>query len=255
MDHQVGNIHGVTAVSAGDADSKTNLSGTTDPRAGFFDVSLGNVKLMRDRLAQISPSLYTTAYLNRMTFNDMVYALRLNDHRSSFTGLGTDVSTGLVTEETLLDAIVVGLSGNGVATAGSAAAAVENSKTPYVAFDAAGTETWTTRPFKVPEDWVTATGTLLWYGDGAGAGNVVWKLEALSLAAGENASTEAMVAFGGNTTATAAAENVTVSTGLGTVTLPANKIVALALSRIGGDAADTLANDAGAIYITLVKAS
>ena len=82
-DLQVGNISGVTAVHKGDADSPTNISGTADPQAGWNNEDLDSISAMRTRLAVISPGLYTAAYLNKMTYNDMVYAIRLADDPTS----------------------------------------------------------------------------------------------------------------------------------------------------------------------------
>lgn len=60
--------------------SNTNLSGTDLANTGFSDADLLSIAAMRSRLATIDAGLYTAAYLNGMTYNDMVYAIRLNDH-------------------------------------------------------------------------------------------------------------------------------------------------------------------------------
>jgi hypothetical protein len=43
-----------------------------------------SVSAMRTRLIAINPTYYTTARLNAMTVNDMVYALRLADDAAGF---------------------------------------------------------------------------------------------------------------------------------------------------------------------------
>lgn len=79
-DHQVGNVHGLPIVDVGDEDSVTNLSGTNDPQVGFNDTDLLSIAAMRARLATIDAGLYTAEFLNSMTYNDMVYAIRVNDN-------------------------------------------------------------------------------------------------------------------------------------------------------------------------------
>jgi hypothetical protein len=38
---------------------------------------------MRDRLTAISATTYSAAELDKMTYNDMVYAIRVNDYAGS----------------------------------------------------------------------------------------------------------------------------------------------------------------------------
>lgn len=82
-DQQVGNQHGLPVVEEGDADSRSNLSGTDDPQAGFVDADLASISAMRARLTAIDGSYYDADKLNQMTYNDMVYAIRVNDHPST----------------------------------------------------------------------------------------------------------------------------------------------------------------------------
>jgi hypothetical protein len=42
-----------------------------------------SISTLRTRLAAINPTYYTAAELDRMTVNDMVYALRVNDDATS----------------------------------------------------------------------------------------------------------------------------------------------------------------------------
>lgn len=55
---------------------------TTKP-SPFFDADMASVTAMRTRLAAISGTTYTSTVLNRMTHNDMVYALRVHDALTS----------------------------------------------------------------------------------------------------------------------------------------------------------------------------
>lgn len=68
-DAQIGNIHGVT-----------DKSDTAGDQTGYNDADLQTIATMRSRLAAINGTYYTAARLNEMTFNDMVYAIRLNDN-------------------------------------------------------------------------------------------------------------------------------------------------------------------------------
>lgn len=53
----------------------------TDNRDGsFIDASLATITSMKSRLQDIDSAYYTGARLNQMTYNDMVYALRLADN-------------------------------------------------------------------------------------------------------------------------------------------------------------------------------
>lgn len=81
-DHQIGNIHGYAATSVGSGNEKTNLTGDSDgnPRTAHFDVDLADVAAMRARLTAINGAAYTSSVLDTMTFNDMVYAIRLADN-------------------------------------------------------------------------------------------------------------------------------------------------------------------------------
>lgn len=56
-----------------------NLNGGNAVDAGYSDNDLDTIAAMKARLAAINSGLYTAAYLNQMTYNDMVYAIRLND--------------------------------------------------------------------------------------------------------------------------------------------------------------------------------
>lgn len=66
----VSNPHGVQAVGG------NNRSGE------FTESNLATISDMRTRLDAIDSGYYTADRLNKMTYNDMVYAIRLNDHAS-----------------------------------------------------------------------------------------------------------------------------------------------------------------------------
>lgn len=66
-------------------DSVPNMSGTSDPDIGFSDANMLSISALRTRLAAIDGGYYTTARLNQMTRNDMVWAVRQNDHPESIS--------------------------------------------------------------------------------------------------------------------------------------------------------------------------
>lgn len=80
-DQQIGNLHGYAAVSVGGAGNKTNVSGNTgtDPKAGHFDTDYASIASMRARLTTLNGAYFTAARLNTMTYNDLIYAIRLAD--------------------------------------------------------------------------------------------------------------------------------------------------------------------------------
>jgi hypothetical protein len=81
---QIGNGAGVAAVHTGSGQQRTNISGdNTSQQDGYVDTDLSDISAMRTRLAAINGALYTAAYLDKMTKNDMVYAIRLNDNPST----------------------------------------------------------------------------------------------------------------------------------------------------------------------------
>lgn len=73
-DHQIGNIHGVV-------DAQQSTPGQDQ----FNDADLVDIDAMRTRLANIDGTYYTSAKLNEMSVNDMVYAIRKNDHATTIS--------------------------------------------------------------------------------------------------------------------------------------------------------------------------
>lgn len=76
-DRQIGNHAGLPIRTA-------NQNGGATASQGFKDADLLDVDAMRTRLAAIDGATYTTARLNQMSFNDMVYAIRVADNPTTF---------------------------------------------------------------------------------------------------------------------------------------------------------------------------
>lgn len=79
-DLQVGNTVGVAAV--GGTGGK-NINGGDNVQAGLDLDNTDTIAAMRARLNAINSTTYSAAQLNKMTYNDMVYAIRLNDAAGS----------------------------------------------------------------------------------------------------------------------------------------------------------------------------
>lgn len=82
-DQQLGNIAGVASRHVGSGTQRSNMSGSdTSPQnaAGDADANRDSIANMRARLTAINATSYTTARLNTMTTNDMLYAIRLADN-------------------------------------------------------------------------------------------------------------------------------------------------------------------------------
>lgn len=82
---QIGNNWGVAAVSVGNGTTnRSNINGSTGaPDTAYIDTDGDSISAMRTRLATISAGTYTSAYLDKMTENDMKYAIRQNDSAST----------------------------------------------------------------------------------------------------------------------------------------------------------------------------
>lgn len=145
--------------------------------------------------------------------------------------------------------------GDFVATFGSAALGNLGGTTNRVAamlMDAAATEIVGASAL-VPPGWNTVNVKLHWSNAGAGAGDVYWRARAVS-----KADTEDTNAGGSdtNTTATAPVANVLkITTILTGIAVEGNELLAIHLTRIGGDVADTLANDAGILGVAIERAT
>lgn len=64
-------------VVEGVVDKRQTQGAGTQPLA--TPANYASTSALRTRLAAINAGLYTAAYLNNMTKNDMIYAVRLND--------------------------------------------------------------------------------------------------------------------------------------------------------------------------------
>lgn len=67
---QVGNAPGVTGIAG------KNINGGDDLEAGYTDADLATIATMRARLIALGK---TTAEVNAMSYNDCMYAIRMND--------------------------------------------------------------------------------------------------------------------------------------------------------------------------------
>ncbi len=68
-----------TVVNGVSRDGYANLNGGPGPYSGFDHPAFGSIQQMRDRLTAISGTTYSSAQLDLMTYNDLVYAIRVND--------------------------------------------------------------------------------------------------------------------------------------------------------------------------------
>lgn len=128
-------------------------------------------------------------------------------------------------------------------------------KVPVMLFDAAVNEIASVST-DVPAGWATYNVNLWWVNAGAGSGAVRWRLDVANLADGVTL-TDPTTA-GTQPTPTALAQNVVETTAMRTTaqTAPTDaQALVLELVRLGGDAADTLPNDAGVLGLMLVKVS
>lgn len=84
-DQQLGNNLGVAAASIGDgATNRSNMNGGTSTPPTALDIDTAdNIAAMKTRLAAIDGTFYSTARLNTMTYNDMVFAIRTEDNAST----------------------------------------------------------------------------------------------------------------------------------------------------------------------------
>lgn len=62
------------------------LNGGTSAGVGFNDADFGSIQAMREALAVISGTTYTSARLDTMTENDMVFALRTERNNAGVRG-------------------------------------------------------------------------------------------------------------------------------------------------------------------------
>lgn len=84
-DTQIGNPFGLPISAKATAPNFQNLNTTgNNPMATFADTDMASIAAMRSRLTAISSTSYSPDRLNTMSYNDMVYAIRLHDHAGTF---------------------------------------------------------------------------------------------------------------------------------------------------------------------------
>ena len=137
------------------------------------------------------------------------------------------------------------------AVSGSPAETLIASRHTGYAFDAASTETISVSPV-VPANWGAFTSVIYWTNLSTGSGDVYWQLVLDALANNEN------LAVAGDSqyiTPTAPSENYLKLSAFSTEfsDLTPRDLIRIEVSRIGGDAADTLGNDAGFLGLELIK--
>lgn len=104
----------------------------------------------------------------------------------------------------------------------------------------------------IPVGWSTVDVILWWQNESSGSGDVMWNVEYRSNAAGET--TSVAVPSVGTQTVTAGGQYVLVKTTCATsVSVDPDELQQIRVSRIAGNAADTLANDATLLAVQLVK--
>lgn len=76
---RIGNRMGVAAAVVNSGVSRTNQNGSTSQLGEHDDADYASITALRTRLAAIDGTFYTSERLDKLTLNDMVYAVRLND--------------------------------------------------------------------------------------------------------------------------------------------------------------------------------
>lgn len=64
---------------SGKQPTNSNLNGGSSDSAGWDTLSISTVQSARDRLQAISATTYSDTELDKMTYNDLIYAIRVND--------------------------------------------------------------------------------------------------------------------------------------------------------------------------------
>jgi hypothetical protein len=72
--------------AGGGREDYANVNGGVGVGTGFDDANFGSIDAMRARLTAISATTYSAAELDKMTMNDMIYAIRVNDRSGSIKG-------------------------------------------------------------------------------------------------------------------------------------------------------------------------
>lgn len=82
---RIGNQVGVAAADIGGGTNKSNLNGggNNGESLEHTDTDYVSITALKARLTTLDAGFYTTARLNTMTYNDMIYAVRLADAPST----------------------------------------------------------------------------------------------------------------------------------------------------------------------------
>jgi hypothetical protein len=157
------------------------------------------------------------------------------------------------TETNITDSIFIPMKEFTAVTGTPAITLAGGGRRNVLAFDAASLET-ADAFIQIPTGWQSIAVEVIWANLGAGSGDVVWRVQGLARTAGETLDT-ADNTGGAGTTITAGAQNIVmVSAMSGNLDLiNENYYLSVRVSRLGTDAGDTLANDAGLIGITLTR--
>jgi len=120
-------------------------------------------------------------------------------------------------------------------------------------FDAASTEAIEAGAL-VPVGWSDVSVSMFWTNAGAGAGNVIWYVDGLEVAPGTTLDTADSLNSVAHTL-TATTQSILLESSMGTFSgLTAGRYLLVRPKRFGGEAGDTLGNDAGLLGVKLTKA-
>jgi hypothetical protein len=72
--------------AGGGREDYANINGGVGVGTGFDNINFGSIDAMRARLTAISATTYSATELDKMTMNDMIYAIRVNDMAGSIKG-------------------------------------------------------------------------------------------------------------------------------------------------------------------------
>lgn len=137
------------------------------------------------------------------------------------------------------------------ALVGAPTQGIVNSQHVAWSFDPA-TEELIYASVRIPRQWQKVNVRILWANSGAGSGDVVWKAEFNGLGVG--GSLGSAPEYVATTTETAGAQDVLVESVLESgVFLADGEWLSLALGRAAANAADTLANDAAIVAVTIER--
>lgn len=130
-----------------------------------------------------------------------------------------------------------------------------NNMTKMWQFDAASTEIIAVEAGRLPSHWTTYDVILEWMDISTTGGDVVWRVQHGTFGNGEAVSA-ASLTDAAKVTATTSGQYTRVVTTLASgLSVVSTETLALRIVRFGGDAADTLGNDAAVSGVVLKKAS